>query len=106
MRDPDSKGKSRPTSLDATSQALRRWFHWDSDVGRSAHMPKLWRGKPRRQQILRFVRKASARAGEDAPWSARKMVTVVFADLADSTALGERLDTETLGQVMRSTSSA
>jgi class 3 adenylate cyclase len=38
--------------------------------------------------------------GVEAGGEARKVVTVVFSDLAGSTSLGERLDPESLGRVM------
>jgi class 3 adenylate cyclase len=38
--------------------------------------------------------------GTAADGEARKVVTVVFSDLAGSTGLGERLDPESLGRVM------
>ena len=52
----------------------------------------------RRRTVLRRLRRAARRCAEDA--ETRKVVTVVFTDVAGSTALGERLDPESLRRVM------
>jgi class 3 adenylate cyclase len=48
----------------------------------------------------RFCLNCGTPMGAAAGGKARKVVTVVFSDLAGSTSLGERLDPESLGRVM------
>ena len=48
----------------------------------------------------RFCQACGIPIARTSPHQVRKTLTVVFTDVTGSTALGERLDNETLGQVM------
>ena len=58
----------------------------------------MWSRKPARRALLQRLR--APLEGDDRTGETRKIVTVLFTDLVDSTPLGERLDPETLRHVM------
>ena len=63
---------------------------------RRARLPELREEQCRGREVLFLPRRAAGRS----PREVRKTVTVVFTDVAGSTALGERLDPEALRAVM------
>ena len=70
------------------------------DVGLDrADLPGLRRGEPGPVSALRLLRNSPRRA-QPPPQEVRKTVTIVFCDLKDSTALGDRLDSEALREVL------
>ena len=72
-----------------------------TDVGLSgAEVPGLRRGEPGPVSALRLLRNGSRRRSASASEEVRKTVTIVFCDLKDSTALGDRLDSEALREVL------
>jgi class 3 adenylate cyclase/DNA-binding IscR family transcriptional regulator len=56
-------------------------------------------GEPNSERA-RFCQACGLPIAQASPHQARKTLTVIFTDVTGSTALGERLDNETLGQVM------
>ena len=70
-----------------------------TDVGLNrADLPELRRGEPGPVSALRLLRNGLVAA--QSPQEVRKTVTVVFCDLKGSTALGDRLDSESLREVL------
>ena len=68
-----------------------------------ARLPELRGVESGSVQRLRLLRDA-ALSSQAPPKEERKVLTVVFCDLKDSTVLGERLDPEALGEVLDLTS--
>lgn len=66
--------------------------------GGELDLRELWGGEPQPGALLPQLRGAAGRAWQ----GIRKVVTVIFYDVTGSTALGERLDTESLSRVMAS----
>ena len=66
-----------------------------------AALPQLRRGDPERFRHCGYCGAQLSRpVGAEAAEEVRKTVTVVFCDLKDSTSLGERLDSESLREVL------
>ena len=65
-------------------------------------LPDLWHREPRRARVLRGVRHGTRTRAREAPPTreVRKPVTVLFADVAGSTSLGETLDPEIVRALM------